>query len=395
MRRLFSFILILALAIGISLLAGYNHGYVVITLPTYHINLSFNLLLVLIALSFICLHIVLRLVQYIRRLPSTVRTYKEHQQLTMSYASLVEALTALAEGRYQLAEKTASKNLTKFENSALNALIAARASHKLRQKNQRDYYFAEAERISPSSKLACLLAQAEAELDDRQFSKVINTTQKIDKIQPQHPPALRLALKAQIRTNQWEQALTTIKSLEKVNEIEFWYAKEIRQQAHSAIIKRYAHDLSSLNQYWKKLTPQDQMNPVICEAAASAFISADDGNQAAEIIGMSLTKHWNKELAGLFGDCVTTNPQKQIQQAEFWLLSHNDDANLLRALGNLCLRQELWGKAQIYLEASISVEPSALAHATLAILFEHLENTEQSQQHYKLCTQLFMKTLQP
>lgn len=392
MRWLFSTLLVLALAVGVSLLASYNHGYVLIVRPPYHINLSFNLLLVLIALSFLSLHIILRLLQYIRRIPSSVRTYKEQQYIKTSHTSLIEALTALVEGKYQLAEKTASKHLEQMKDSALNALIAARASHKLKQKNQRDYYFAEAERIAPNAKLACWLAQAESELDDRQFNKVIAIVQKIEKIQPQHPPALRLALKAQVRLNQWEQVLTTLKHLEKNNEIESWYAREVRQSAHSAIMQRFASDLSSLTSYWKKLSAEEQMNPAICEVAASAFISAGGGDQAAEIIGISLTKRWDRRLSGLFGDCVTTHPQKQIQQAEFWLLTHEEDADLLRALGNMCLRQGLWGKAQSYLEASISVEPSALTHATLATLFEKLENTELAQQHYKLCTKLIVQS---
>ncbi len=392
MRWLFSTLLVLALAIGVSLLASYNQGYVLIVRPPYRINISFNLLLVLIALSFVSLHIILRLMQYIRRIPASVRAYKEQQYIKSSYASLVEALTALAEGRYQSAEQTASKHLNQIKDSPLNALIAARASHKLKRKNQRDYYFAEAERIAPNAMLACLLAQAEAELDDRQFSKVLAIAQKIDKVHPQHPPALKLALKAQIRLNQWEQVLTTVGYLEKNNEIESWYAREVRQSAHSASMQRYANDLSSLTNYWKKLSAEDRMNPAICEVAASAFISAGGGDQAAEIIGMALTKKWDNRLSGLFGDCITTNPQKQIQQAEFWLITHENDANLLRSLGDMCLRQGLWGKAQSYLEASISVEPSALAHATLAMLFEKLENNELAQQHYKLCTQLVVQS---
>lgn len=392
MRWLFSTLLVLALAIGVSLLASYNQGYVLIVRPPYRINVSFNLLLVLIALSFVSLHIILRLMQYIRRIPASVRAYKEQQYIKSSYASLVEALTALAEGRYQSAEQTASKHLNQIKDSPLNALIAARASHKLKRKNQRDYYFAEAERIAPNAMLACLLAQAEAELDDRQFSKVLAIAQKIDKVHPQHPPALKLALKAQIRLNQWEQVLTTVGYLEKNNEIESWYAREVRQSAHSASMQRYANDLSSLTNYWKKLSAEDRMNPAICEVAASAFISAGGGDQAAEIIGMALTKKWDNRLSGLFGDCITTNPQKQIQQAEFWLITHENDANLLRSLGDMCLRQGLWGKAQSYLEASISVEPSALAHATLAMLFEKLENNELAQQHYKLCTQLVVQS---
>jgi HemY protein len=49
----------------------------------------------------------------------------------------------------------------------------------------------------------------------------------------------------------------------------------------------------------------------------------------------------------------------------------------------LCARQALWGKAQSYLEASISVEPTYNAHLELARLHEKLGNTEAARRHYR------------
>ena len=62
---------------------------------------------------------------------------------------------------------------------------------------------------------------------------------------------------------------------------------------------------------------------------------------------------------------------------------HPDDARLLKALGRMCLRQRLWGKAQSYLEASLSVAPSQQAHLELARLFDQLERPEEANKHYR------------
>ena len=41
----------------------------------------------------------------------------------------------------------------------------------------------------------------------------------------------------------------------------------------------------------------------------------------------------------------------------------------------------LWGKAQNYLEASLAVQPTAIAHAELARLFETLNRGEDADRH--------------
>ncbi|MEZ0315458.1 MAG: heme biosynthesis protein HemY [Methylophilaceae bacterium] len=399
MRWLFWTLLILASAIGVSLLASYNEGYVLIVRAPYRLEISLNFLLILIVLAFVLLHLGLRLMHYTKRLPASVREYKEQQRIKNGHTALVEALHALVEGRYLVAEKTASKALELGEDAGLSALIAARASHKLKHRSKRDYYFAEAERLAPDAAIARLLSQAELQLDDRQYDDAINTLNKLYKIEAHHVPALRLELKAQIHLNSWEQVLAILLQLEKRDAIESWHLKEIRQQAHQQIIKRYTDDLPALNAYWKKLPDDDRLNSRLAYSTAEIFIrngtashvagGEQFGNIAAEIIEMSLTKKWDNKLAGLLGDCVTSNPQKQLQQAEYWLLSHEGDANLLLSLGNMCVRQGLWGKAQSYLEASISVEDMPATHIALAKLLESLDDIEGANQHYRISSKLF------
>ncbi|WP_234406304.1 hypothetical protein [Methylobacillus glycogenes] len=52
MRVLIWILLILALAIGVSLIVGSNEGYVLIVRPPYRLELSLNLLLILVILAF-------------------------------------------------------------------------------------------------------------------------------------------------------------------------------------------------------------------------------------------------------------------------------------------------------------------------------------------------------
>lgn len=388
MRWLIGFLLILIVAIVLSLFASNNEGYVLIVRPPYRLELSFNLLLILVAVSFLSLHFLLRMANYARHLPASVKAYKETQRQREGRAALVEALHALVGGRYQLAEKSAAKALELGEDAGLSALVAARAAHKLKRKAQRDFYLAEAERLAPEARIGRLLSQAELLLDDKQYSQALQVLQHLERIEAKYPPALRLELKVQLHLGNWDQVLNLLQHLEKQDGLESWKIKQYRQQAHLQLFKRYTSDLKKLHAYWKKLTIEEQLNARIAEAAALAFSTAGDGNQAAKILEMSLTKNWDSDLAEMLGDCETDNPIKQLQQAEYWLTMQEGDAKLLLALAKMCIRQLLWGKAQSYLEASISVRPSAKAHYMLAKLLESRGEHPAAAQHYRISAQL-------
>ena len=387
MRWLFWLLLISALAVGTALLATSNTGYVLIVRPPYRLELSLNLLLVLIVLTFVLLHLSLQFINYTRRLPASVRAYKENQRLKRGHAALLESLHAMAEGHYVAAQKAAARAFELGEDPELSTLIAARASHKLKQKSRRDYYLAEAEQHAPDKPLARMLMQAELLLDDGQYNEALEVLQGLKKIDPAHPAALRLELKLHTRLNNWQQALDLLQELRGDEVIAHQQAREIRLAAHRHLLHRYQEDLPSLTAHWKQMPEQDRRDPRIAYVAANSFITLGSHMQALEIIEESLTRQWDSQLAVLLGDCVSTNPQKLLQQAERWLMVHEGDAGLLLALGNICHRLQLWGKAESYLEASISVQPSAKAHLALAKLLENRGEKDRALYHYRQSVQ--------
>lgn len=94
MRWLFWLLIILALAIGAALLVATNQGYVLIVRPPYRLEISLNSLIALIVLAFVLLHLILRLIHYIQRLPANVRVYRETERLKASHAALLEKLNS-------------------------------------------------------------------------------------------------------------------------------------------------------------------------------------------------------------------------------------------------------------------------------------------------------------
>ncbi|MCW5619443.1 MAG: heme biosynthesis protein HemY, partial [Nitrosomonas sp.] len=79
--------------------------------------------------------------------------------------------------------------------------------------------------------------------------------------------------------------------------------------------------------------------------------------------------------------------------AEVWLKAQPNNAGLLLTLGKLCTHCELWGKAQNYLEASISVGPSTTAYFALAQLNEKLGKHEIAMDNYNKAVKFTLKKM--
>jgi HemY protein len=163
--------------------------------------------------------------------------------------------------------------------------------------------------------------------------------------------------------------------------------QQLRYHAHSQMLERRRGQREELLRYWSTIPENERLDTQLTRTAAQTLIAAGANAEAARAIEMSLTRQWDTRLAAMYGDSGNETVQ-QLEQAEFWLKSHHDDAGLLLSLGKLCMRQELWGKAQSYLEASLSVEQSAEAHLALARLLEQMGDQEAAYRHYRLSLEL-------
>ena len=53
-----------------------------------------------------------------------------------------------------------------------------------------------------------------------------------------------------------------------------------------------------------------------------------------------------------------------------------------------CMKRELWGKAQSYIEASLALEPTHDGHMTLAALMEKIGKPQEAVLHFRKSAEL-------
>jgi HemY protein len=385
-------------AVAVTLGARYNSGYVLIVSPPYRIELSLNLLVaVLLALLFVA-YFAVRLVVLTSRLPTEVSDFRIRQRREKAHAAMMDGLRAFFEGRYAKAERACAAALEMEqppEMAAINATIAARSAHELRRYSHRDEFLDKAELSAPDEVTLRLMTHAELLLDEHRPDEALKLLDTLRTTGTrQHTAALRLELKARQLSRDWVAVLDLLRQLERRNGLDMNLVRQWRRYAHLEGFKSRTQDPQALKEYWQNISPLDKKDSKLAAAAAHAYATLGDCETAHQIIEQSLDDHWDSELAELYGECVENDAIRQIERAEAWLKSHPNDASLLLALGKLCTHCELWGKAQNYLEASLSVEPSYTAHLALARLYENIGRPEPAKDHYDKGLELALRRLE-
>lgn len=383
MKALFWILAILAAAVALTLAAKHNAGYVLLVYSPYRIELSLNLFVTLLLAVFATGYGVVRLAVHTLNLPAYVRTFRQERRRDKAREAMDNALLAFYEGRYAKAEKFAGIALESQEAPLANALLAAHAAHELKAYDRRDSYLAQAEEVGPERPEPRLMTQAELFLDQRDFQQALQSLNELQSTTRKNLAALRLELKAQLQAKNWNQVLALVAQLERRDAIDPIQAAQQKISAHQENLKRQRQDLVSLREYWQKIPAADKTNSKIALAAAQGFMIFRECPTAMAILTDSLESQWDSDVIRMYGECLGKDVLKQIERAENWLKQHPQDAALLLTLGRLCAKQELWGKAQSYLEASLSIESDAATHLELAHLLEKIGRVDEACKHYR------------
>ncbi|HEU0282558.1 MAG TPA: heme biosynthesis HemY N-terminal domain-containing protein, partial [Gallionella sp.] len=312
-----------------------------------------------------------------------VRKFRLERAQGKARELLDDALNAFFEGHYAAAEKASARAMELGDTSALHPIIAARSAHELREYEKRDAYLSAAEGKAGGDATMRLMAATKFMLDQRDPRGALHALQELrDSGIKGHPGVLSLELKAQQQAGNWDEVLNVLGQLEKYQSIDVTTAAQFRQQAWLEKI-RQQEDLAGLTDCLKNIPADFKRRSKIAATAARALIQYGGSPLAQQLLSDSLNAQWDSELVALYGDCQSGDVIAQIKQAEKWLNQHKDDAGLLLALGKLCLHQKLWGKAQNYLDASVSVSHGHAAYNALGQLAEQSGKAGEALRYYQ------------
>jgi HemY protein len=305
-------------------------------------------------------------------LPEEVRRYRQRQQQERARARQDAAVVALLEGRFGRARQFAEEALPFRSPRACRRCSALARPIATREFAAAETLLARADAAVPSLAVPRLMLEAEMKLEQGQPLEALGILGTLRKEAGSHTAALRLELRALQAAGRYAEIPPLVDQLVKRKAYGSTEGEFVRAAAHAEELAARVLDGEGLRAYWSKLTDAEQRMPKIARAAARSFMALGGDRDAAEILARSLEREWNSDLVALYAECSPADGAPQLEQAERWLSQHRDDATLLYALGVLCERAQLWGKAQTYFEASLAVADAWRTRVALGELFARL-----------------------
>ena len=231
MKSLLWLLLLFALAVGISLAAHYNDGYVLLVLPPYRVELTLNLVVALIAGTFIVFYALLRAIAATLALPRRVRAYRARLRGEKAAAAYYDVARLLFEGRYSQAARQAGAAYAAGLSPALAALLAAYAALCLREPHRMQLWLERARAADAKMQHAALMLEAQMHLDAQRFDAAKDALLRLHQAHGLHIAALRLQLLAEQGSGNWREAARIAHLLETRNALTPAEASAIRQHA--------------------------------------------------------------------------------------------------------------------------------------------------------------------
>jgi HemY protein len=394
-------ITLFSLAVGLALFAHSQHRYALLFLPPWRVELSLNAFILIFALVVLGGFSLLKLLDWLLAMPRNARRWRAERRTKQAGRFRRDAWLALFEGRHQRAERASRAARAKEDDADLrqiDLLIGAKAAHDCRDFDRRDAYLDEARAASGINSLALDMLEAEMLYQQYRNRDALVALHRVYAQSPNLTAALKLELKIRQQENHPARVIELADQLERSDAIDPSQAVRIRAQARLAQLKLEPMDLKALQRWWNSLQQAERDMPRLAAAAAREFARNGAVEKAEEILVDALETDWNVAPLDAYGELGRLaqggDMVKRLGRAEDWLRHHPNDHQLLLALGRLCLDSELWGKARTYLEASVSVAATPVAHAELGQLLERLEDKPGADEHYRASLGLALDLLE-
>lgn len=384
MRSLFLCLLVLLAAVIVAQISSEDPGYVVIGYHGRLLRTSVNFFVFLLGLLAVTLYLLLRVLAKLWSAPRRLFDWSHTQRSGKAQKALVNGVMALAEGNWERAEGTFSRNAATSEYPLVHYLAAAQAAHSQRAWTRRDEYLRLAEETgSQEAQLAVGLTEAELQLQQGQWEQAKTTLLRLRASNSSHPQVLKLSLRLMTQMQDWRQLLDLLPALKqrKVCSAEEILARQT--DAHAGLLAN-ARSADALADVWSRIPNTLRRHPAIIEAYAARAQAFGQGSKAIPLIQKALKSDWDPALVKRYGLMPSEDLAAQINAAEKWLGSHGDDATLLLSLGRLCFKSELWGKACYYLEACIKQNPAPEAYWLLAETLDRIGDPDCATEHRRL-----------
>jgi len=390
MRGLLWFLLLFVAAVALAIFGRPDAGHVMIVYAPYRVDMSLNTCVVALVIAFFVLYAITRIVRAIFVMPQRVAALRARRRVKKAHRALLDAVGNLFAGRFARAEKSARAALDDSANRGAAGLIAAQAAHEMHEYARRDDWLAQVNDAHGDAQWqeARLMASARMHASAHDAQGALAMLDEMPLRGARRIQAQKIALRAHQQLKNWHEVHHLARALEKREALHPAVAVQLRQLAAENLLRDRRHDADALMELWRSFSSVERHSPRLADLAAQLLVKLDRAPSARSIVEEALAQRWDARLLHRYPDTAGNDALPLIQKAEAWQKEHPDDADLLFALGRLCEKQQLWGKAQAFFEAALKFSAGnealkARVHGALAQLHDRLGDAARAAEHYR------------
>nr|WP_282452808.1 heme biosynthesis HemY N-terminal domain-containing protein [Lysobacter sp. CAU 1642] len=344
-------------------------GYVLITFAGWSIEASLLAILLLAVFAWAAVRLVLLLLRGPFRLLRRRRKAKARERLA-------SGMLALQQGQPKRAERLLRRAARDPVQRGAALLLAAECARQRGDDGQRRSYLLQIAESDPHGLGA--LAEAQALLESGQPELAVELLERAAREQPPQPAAVELRARALAAAGRAGEGLLLLPDLRRQRSREGQDSSALENDLAAAALQQAA-TAEELDAVWGSLAKPVQGSAQVLRAYGLAGRRLGRQGEAASALERAIDRDWDDDLAGLWGLLVDGDLRRAIKRGERWLESHPDSPGLLLALGRLCHREQLWGKAEDFLQRAVAGRPAEAWEALGALYVDRGDHARAQQ----------------
>ena len=386
MKALIWLVVLFAGAAAVAVLTHSYPGNVFIIIGDELRRVSLNTFILTTVVFVVVLYLLLSLLGRVVSIPGGMRRYGKRRRSAKVADALNEAGQAFFEGRFQKAQTEAEKVLKNKEcgdAAPLALMLAAYSAEQTNDDTAKQGYLQRLAALPESMQLSRYLLEAESALERYDYEAAQTSIDAARKLNPGLTRLLQLELRMAVDQKDAMKVLRLTEQLAKAGALSATELQQYQWVAYRQLLAQ-CHDAKALKTCLKRIPEADQkggLSVEIAERIQQLGLYA----QAAKWAKANYPLKRDVALLNVLFESSANLSDKEQQQAfeaaDGWLKTYREDTDLLLALGEAAYQRQLWGKAQSYLEASLSQHPSIQAHLALAKVFKATEQKALAEQH--------------
>jgi HemY protein len=380
-------IIALALALGVAAIwaADFEPGFVLLQYGQWSLETSLVVFTAIYILLVVAGYLALRSLVLLKQTPKRINAWKTTQRQKRANRALTRGLITLEEGRWTEAERILVRHATHSETPLLHYLAAARAAQKQQAPERRDNYLRLAHETTEGADIAVGVVQAELQLSAGQKEQALATLQHLREVAPKHPYVLQLLQSLYQDMDQWQEMQSVLPDLRKRHVLERNEVAALDQEAavgqlQMALAKQ---DWQKMAEVWEKSSSKARQTEAMLVPYVNGLIQQDQEEQAIAQIEQFMRNSWSDKLVYIYGVLTQGDLLARLATAEKWLKANPDNACLLLTVGRLAKANQLWTKAEEYLQQSIRLDAKGETYQVLAEVQLALDKNEAAADTYK------------